>query len=343
MAPAIQIGRKEGLTGAQKCAIVCMAVGQKEAARILQEFTPEQVEQVTREILLMESISPDVVQSVLNEFDQAARTITELPAGGEPYARRILDQALGTDRASSLLQKLLEQTRGMGLACLSKASPETMVGILRSEHPQVVATILTHLEPEQASKVLQGMEADAAADLLYRIARMEKVSPEMLALVASGFENRADVAAERPSGSVGGPAAAAMLINLTGGELEKQILDSVEARDSEMAAKIKSLMFVLEDLLSIDSKGIQRILREVETKELALALKAASDELKRHIKSNMSERAGEALDEEIELLGPVRVRDVEAAHARIIEAVQQLDENGEIVMRRTGAEDDIIT
>jgi len=150
------------------------------------------------------------------------------------------------------------------------------------------------------------------------------------------------VAAERPGGSVGGPSAAAMLINLAGGELEKQVLDSMESRDSEMAAKIKSLMFVLEDLLSIDSKGIQRILREVETKELALALKAASDELKRHIKSNMSERAGAALDEEIELMGPVRVRDVEAAHARIIEAVQQLDENGEIVIRRTGAEDDII-
>jgi flagellar motor switch protein FliG len=342
MGPAIQLGRKEALGGAQKCAIVCMALGQKEAAKVLQALTPEQVELVTREILSMDMVAPEIAQSVLAEFDRAAEKMTGLPTGGKPYARQILEQALGADTAASVLQKIGDDTKETGLDRLGKASPEILAGLLRAEHPQISATILSHLDPERAAKVLQGMDAETAADALYRIARMEKVSPEMLALVTSGFDDRAEVAEERHVESAGGPAAAAKLINLAGADLGKQFLEKMEGRDAETTGQIKALMFVFEDLVMVDGKGIQRILREVDTKELALAMKAASEELKKHIKSNMSERAGSALDEEIELLGPVRVRDVETAHAHIIEAVRQLDEAGEIIIRRPGGDSDII-
>jgi flagellar motor switch protein FliG len=164
----------------------------------------------------------------------------------------------------------------------------------------------------------------------------------MLALVEAGLSSKADVSLSQEMTLSGGPAAVAKVLNLTGGQLEKQLLDGLQQRSSEITTQIQSLMFVFEDLLLLDGKGMQRLLREVETKELALALKAASDELKQHIKSNMSERAAAALDEEIELLGPVRVRDVEAAHTRIIEAVRALEESGELLLRNREGNDDII-
>ena len=342
MVPAIQAGGRVSYSGVQKCAIVCMALGPKEASKILQNLDPDQVELVAREVLTMEPVKPETVQSILAEFERVTRSVSGLTSGGETYARQILEQALGADRASTVMGKLGVGAKETGLERLGKASPEILASILRAEHPQISAIILAHLEPERAAKILQAMDSETAADVLYRIARMEEVSPEMLSLVASSFEDRAEVSLDQRGGSAGGAAATAKLINLTGGEKEREILEQLEGRDPETTGQIKALMFVFEDLLLVDGKGIQRILREVDTKELALALKAASEELKKHIKSNMSERAGSALDEEIELLGPVRVRDVEAAHAHIIEAVRQLDESGEIMIRRPGADSDII-
>jgi len=187
------------------------------------------------------------------------------------------------------------------------------------------------------------MDPELAADVLYRVARMEKISPEMLSLVEAGLSSKADVSLSQEMTLSGGPAAVAKLLNLSGSALEKQLLEGLQQKNPEMANRIQSLMFTFEDLLLLDGKGMQRLLREVDTKELALALKAVSDELKRHIKSNMSERAAAALEEEIELLGPVRVRDVEGAHARIIEAVRALEESGDVLLRSREGNDDIIS
>jgi flagellar motor switch protein FliG len=214
--------------------------------------------------------------------------------------------------------------------------------MVRREHPQTIALIVAHLEQDQASKLLARLDRSLAGEVLCRVASMEKVSPDVLHLVQAGLSGQAELSISREATSSGGPSVVAKLLNRAEGETGAELLEAIQGRDEEMAGKIKSLMFTFEDLLLIDSKGMQRILREIESKDLALALKAASEELKVHIRSSMSERAGAALEEEIELLGAVRVRDVEAAHERIIEIVRQLDESGEILIRRQGGNDDFI-
>lgn len=334
---------RESLTGPQKCAILCMAIGVKEAGKILKHLQPDEVELVAREVVNMQVVPPDVVRSVLAEFQDTARASISTAAGGVVYAQQILEQALGAARGGAILEKVQVQRVDSGLMKLRKSAPEILAGILRNEHPQTSALILSHLDLSQASAILQEMDHDLAAELLFRLARMEKVSPDVLELVSSGLDNRTELIMTQDMTVSGGPLAVAKILNQTTTTMQEHLLKGLTGRNAELATQVRSLMFVFEDLLLIDSKGIQHILREIETKELAMALKAASEELKRHIKMNMSERAAEALEEEIELMGPVRVKDVEVAHARITETARLLEQAGEIVIRREGGDDDYIT
>jgi flagellar motor switch protein FliG len=332
----------EGLSGPQKGAILCMAIGAERSARIMQMLTAREVEQISREIASMPVVGSDHVSHVLSEFEQVSRAVESVARGGVDYAHEILEAALGTNKAKAILEKIQEQLVDTGLKRLRNAAPEVLTGILRGEHPQTIALILAHLDLRQSSAVVAGMEPEIAAEVLYRIARMDKISPDMLLLVESGLSNKTDLSLSEEMTLSGGPQAVAKLLNMTGGSLEKELLEGIESRNADIATQIKSLMFVFEDLLLVDSRGIQRVLRDVDAKDLALALKAASDELKKHIRSNMSERAGQALEEEIEMLGPVRVKDVEAAHLRIVEIVRQLSDSGEIMIAGRGGGDDII-
>jgi flagellar motor switch protein FliG len=333
----------EHLSGAQKCAVLCVAVGEKEAAKILQQLGAEEVEQVSREIASMQTVDADVIEAVLREFQNVSEAAKSVARGGVKYAQQVLEAALGPARARSVLEKIQEQVAESGLKRLKKASPEVLAGILRGEHPQTVALILAHLEVAHAAAVVAAMDPRLASEVLYRVARMEKISPDILAVVEAGLSSKADVSLSQEMTLSGGAASVAKLLNLTTGGLDKQLLESIAQQNADVAGAIKALMLVLEDLVQLDGKSMQRLLREVDAKELALALKAASPELKKHILSNMSERAGGALEEEIEMLGAVRVRDVEEAHANIIEVVRGLQESGEILMGGPGGSDDIIS
>ncbi len=340
-------GKKSGgdlatLNGPQKSAVLCMALGAERSAKLMTLLTPREVEVLSREIAAMPIVGADKIQHVIGEFQQVSRAVESVARGGVDYAQQILETALGPTKAKAILEKIQEQLVDTGLKRLRNAAPEILSGILRGEHPQTIALILAHLDPRQSSSVVAAMDPELAAEVLYRIARMDKISPEMLLLVESGLSNKTDLSLSEEMTLSGGPQAVAKLLNLTGGTLEKQLLEGIEARNTEISEQIKSLMFVFEDLLLIDARGIQRVLRDVDAKDLALALKAASDELRKHIRSNMSERAGQALEEEIEMLGPVRVKDVEAAHARIIESVRTLSDAGEIMIAGRGGGDDII-
>jgi flagellar motor switch protein FliG len=239
-----------------------------------------------------------------------------------------------------VLERIQEQISETGLTRLRKAAPEILNSVLRGEHPQTVALILAHLDVRQSAGLLAVMDHAVAADVLYRVARMEKVSPDKL--VEAGLSSRTDLSLSQEMTLSGGPAAVAKVLNLSGGSLEKALLDAIAQKNAGIAEEIRNLMFVFEDLRGLDGKSLQRVLRDIDGKELALSLKAASEELKQHILANMSERAGAALREEIEMLGPVRAKDVEAAHARIVAAVRALDEAGEIVMAGRSSDDDII-
>ncbi len=333
---------KETLTGAQKAAVLCMSLGTDVASKVMQLLQPEQVEIVSREIAAMPMADTRTVEGVLLEYRQVARAVQSLSEGGLLRASEILEQSFGPVKAKQILEKIKEQLTDSGLKKLKKAAPEVLLSVLRGEHPQTLALILAHLDSKQAATVIEVMDNELASDVLYRVARMEKVSPEMLAVVEQGLASKTDLTLSSEMTASGGPAAVAKVLTLASGSVEKAVIESITQRSHELAQQITNLMFAFEDLTTLDGKSMQRILRDVDSKELALALKAASDGLKQHIMKNMSERAASALQEEMEYLGPVRVKDVEAAQTRIISAVRTLEEAGEIVLGGRGGDDEVI-
>lgn len=334
--------RPEQLDGVQKAAILCMALGAEASARILQQLGPEEVEMVSREIASTPSVRSEAVDSVLNEYHDVLRAVESIAQGGVDYARQILESALGPQRAKSVLEKIQEQMVETGLTKLKRAAPEVLNSVLRGEHPQTIALVLAHLDPKLAAGVVEAMGHDLSGDVLYRIARMEKVSPEVLQLVEAGLGARSDLTLSQEMTASGGPAAVAKVLNQLPGGTEKVLLDAINSRGHQVAEEIRSLMFVFEDLRLLDGRSMQRLLRDIEGKQLAMALKASSEELKEHILKNMSERAASALAEEMELIGPVKVKDVEAAHGNIVKIARGLQEQGEIVVERA-SDDEFIS
>ncbi|MDZ4863722.1 MAG: flagellar motor switch protein FliG [Gemmatimonadota bacterium] len=333
---------REVLNGAQKAAVLCMSLGTEGASRVMQQLAPDQVELVMREIAGMPMADTGTVESVLTEYRQVARAVQSLSEGGLVRAQEILEQSFGAPRAKQILERIKEQIHDSGLKKLKKAAPEVLLSVLRGEHPQTLALILAHLDTKQAATVIEVMDTELASDVLFRVARMEKVAPDMLAVVEQGLASKTDITLSQEMTLSGGPAAVAKVLTLASGTVEKAIIEAITQRNHDLAQQISNLMFAFEDLTTLDGKAMQRILRDVESKELALALKAASEELRAHIMKNMSERAAAALQEEMEFLGPVRVKDVEAAQSRIIAAVRMLEEAGDIVLGGRGGDDEVI-
>jgi flagellar motor switch protein FliG len=333
---------RESLSGAQKAAVLCMSLGTDVASKVMQLLSADQVEVVSREIAAMPMADTGTVEHVLLEYRQVSRAVQSLSEGGLARASEILEQSFGGQKARQILDKIREQLTNQGLKKLKKAAPEVLLSVLRGEHPQTLALIMAHLDTRQAASVIEVMEPELAGDVLYRVAKMEKVAPDLVAAVEQGLSSKTDLTLSQEMTLSGGPAAVAKVLTMASGSTEKAVLESIAQRNHELGQQITNLMFAFEDLTELDGKSMQRILRDVDSKELALALKAASEELKQHIMKNMSERAAAALTEEMEYLGPVRVRDVEAAQTRIIAAVRMLEEAGEIVLSGRGGDDQII-
>lgn len=330
------------IDGVKKSAVLCMALGAERAAQVLKSLSPAEVELVTREIASMRAVPPEVVEAVMGEFSQVSRSVESVAGGGVDYARQVLEHTLGDTKAKGIVERIEDDLGNSGLPRLKKAAPEVLANLLRGEHPQTIALVLAHLDVKQTLAMIETMEPGVAADVLFRVANMGKVSPDMLSAVESCLARKGDVSLSQEMTLTGGPAAVAKVLNQADQAIEVKLMEEISERSSELADEIRRLMFVFEDLLLLDDRSMQRLLREVEGKELALALKAASDELKQHIMKNMSERAASALDEEMEFLGPVRAREVEAAHARIIDTVRRLEDAGEVIIQGRGGDDDVI-
>ena len=328
---------RDQMTGVQKAAVLCMSVGPEASAKIFQHLSDEEIEKITLEIARLRDVGGDTSQAVLAEFQDAAKTAR----GGVHYARSILRDVMG-DRAGKILDRIQDQMLHTGLNRLKRAPAELLHSVLRGEHPQAVALIISHLTSDQASTVVESMDPEVAGDVLIRVARMEKVAPDILRLVETVLSNKTDLSLVDQLTQTGGPEAVAQLLNQASSTMESEMLGAIAERNMELADEIKNLMFVFEDLKSLDNKSAQRVLREVDSRDLALALKAASDEVKGHLLKNMSERAAAALLEEMEYMGPVRVKDVEEAQAKIIASVRSLEEAGEIFLA-SGGGDDFIT
>jgi flagellar motor switch protein FliG len=332
----------DDLTGRQKVAILLMAVGEEASAEVTKNLDAEEVEAISLEIAKMERVDPSVVEAVLDEWRHTEQAAFSLASGGVDYARRVLEKAFGPNKAAQVLKRIEAQLHDhISLTHLRNADPQQLTAIIRNEHPQTIALILAFLDPGQTAAVLKEIDPQLGSDILLRIARMEKVMPDVLRIIEESVGAETDLTMSGDGSAAGGPAAVAEVLNLLSAGAEKDLLDGVAEKDAELSEQIKNLMFVFEDIAKLDDKGITRLLRDVETRELSLALKMASDELKDRILGSMSSRARDALLEEMEFLGPVRVSDVETAQASIVKMARALEEAGEIVIG--GTDDMVIT
>jgi flagellar motor switch protein FliG len=334
-------GGLDALTGRQKVAVLCLALGSDVAAQITQRLPADEVDAISFEIARMESISPSVVDLVLDEWLTRITVADSLASGGMEAAREILEKAFGQRKAQQVLERIQGQLHNtVGLQRFRNADPQQLGNMLRGEHPQTIALILAHLDPQQTAAILKELESELGSEAVYRMAKMEKVQPEMLLLIERTLSADADLAISPGMNTAGGPAAVASVLNYVTSSLEKVLLDNVSARDQALCDQIKNLMFVFEDIGTLDNRGLQRLLRDVDSKALATALKAASTDLRTKITGAMSQRAVAALNDEIEMMGPVRMRDVESAQTSIVALVRTLEESGEIVL--SGGDDDLV-
>ena len=329
------------LTGRQKAAIICAAIGAEHAAKLTAALNAEEADIIALEMAQLEQVPTTTTDSVLMEWLELTVGLDSFSSGGVEFAKEVLEKAFGSNKAQAILKRIQGQIANSDrFGRLRRADPQQLSSTLRGEHPQTIALILAHLDPAHVANILRELDPSVGGEVMFRIARMEKVSPDMVSLVEVAIGSEADLAFSQGMSKVGGPSAVAAVLNLVSSSLEKEVLDLVTERDTQLSEQIKNLMFVFEDLSALDDKSLQRLLREVDVKQLSLALKAASPELKAKIMGTMSQRAVAGLKEEMEFLGPVKMRDVESAQTDIVSKVRALEETGEIVM--SSGSDDVL-
>jgi flagellar motor switch protein FliG len=330
------------LTGLRKSAVILVSLGQDIAAEVMRRMPREQIEDITREIAEIGSIHPVEQDKVLQEFYHLALAQRYMEQGGLSYAQAILEKSLPSDEASHILKQVTQTIQQAPFQFLQKAEAENVLTFIQDEHPQTIALILAHLAEQRSAEIMQGLPQQKQVEVVKRIASMDQTNPEVIKEVEAGLENRLSDIVSQTFDKAGGVDAAAAILNLADRATEKGILESLETDDPDLVEQIRRLMFVFEDILLVNDKGIQSVLKEVDNEELALALKTASDELKEKIFSNMSERASQLIGEDMEYMGPVRLSDVESAQQKIVDIVRRLEDAGELIISGRGGESELV-
>jgi flagellar motor switch protein FliG len=330
------------LTGKQKAAKFLITLGPEKSSKILQFLDEEQVEQLTLEIANVRNVSPERMEQLSREFFEMCLANQYIGQGGISYAKEILEKAYGAEKTAEILSRISASLQVRPFDFMKKTEASQLMNFIQAEHPQTIALVLAYLEPERASLVLSSLNPERQADVAKRIALMDTTSPDVIREVEKVLERKLSSLAPQELANAGGVKAVVEIINRVDRGTEKTIMESLEMQDPQLAEEIKKLMFVFEDVVMIDDRSVQRVLREVETQDLAMALKGASAELSAKIYGNMSTRAAEMLREDIEFMGPVRLRDVEDAQQRIVNVIRRLEEVGEIVVARGGGGDEIV-
>lgn len=331
------------LAGATKAAILLLALDQEVAATILKRLPREKVEEISREIASIDRVEPKLRTEVVREFYNLVLARRYVDMGGLALARTLLQKTLAPEDAKRVLESIEHQVHQQPFSFLQKTETESLLTFLQGEHPQTIALVLSHIPSSMASEILVGLGPERQIEVISRIAQMDQTSPEVIKEVEKGLEKRlAGLVAERFE-RTGGVKAVAEILNLAGRAAEKGIMEGLSESNPELVEDIRRLMFVFEDVISVDDKGIQSVLKEIENDVLTLALKTASDELKTKIFKNMSERAAQLIKEEMEFMGPVRVSDVESAQQKIVDIVRRLEDAGEIIiMGKSGSGDMVV-
>lgn len=332
----------EELSGTKKVAILLVSLNKESAAALLKELDEEKIEAVTREIAHLESVSEEQRQGVVKEFHSLVLARVYADAGGLPYARALLRDSLPKEDADSIMAQIERQYYARPFTFLQKAEADNLLMFIQDEHPQTIALILAHLTSQKASEIVVGLPDDKRVEVVNRISRMEQTSPEVIKEVERALEHRLSGVMADGLQRVGGVEAVAEILNLVDRTTEKGILEVLGDEDPELVEHIRRLMFVFEDILLVNDKGIQAVLKEVETGDVVLALRTATDELKEKIFTNMSDRAVTMIKEEMEYMGPVRLSDVEMAQQKIVDVVRRLEDSGEIIIAGRGGEKELI-
>ncbi len=343
---AAQSGSRKGsgqkdLNGRQKAAIFLVTVGSEISSEIFKHLREDEIETLTFEIARLESVDGEMRDKVLQEFQELMMAQDFISSGGIDYARELLEKSLGSQKAVDIINRLTSSLQVRPFDFIRRTDPTHLLNFIQQEHPQTIALILAYLEPQKASIILGSLPHETQSDVAKRIATMDRTSPEVLREVERVLEKKLSTLSSEDYTAAGGVESIVEILNLVDRSTEKGIIEQLEEEDPELAEEIKKRMFVFEDIVMLDDRAIQKVMREVDTSELAKALKSVDTEVQDKIFRNMSKRASTLLKEDMEYMGPIRMKDVEESQQKIVSIIRKLEEQGDIVVARAG-EDELV-
>ncbi len=333
---------KEELKGIQKAAILLIALGPEKSSLIFKHLKEEEIEDLTLEIANTKSITPQVKEKVINEFYEVCLAQQYIAEGGIGYAKELLEKALGSDKAMDVIGKLTASLQVKPFEFVKKTDASQLLNFIQDEHPQTIALILSYLSSGQAATILGALAPEKQADVAKRIAIMDRTSPDVIKEVERVLESKLSSLVNQDYTIIGGVDAVVDILNTVDRGTEKHIMETLEVEEPELADEIRKKMFVFEDILLLDDRSIQRVLRDVDNNDLAIACKGSNEEVQNAIFSNMSKRLAEMIKEDMEFMGPVRMKDVEEAQQKIVNIIRKLEDSGEIVISRGGGDEIVV-
>lgn len=329
-------------TGKEKAAMLLIALGPELSSEVFKQLKDDEIEQLTLEIANIRSVTPQEKDKVMEEFYQMCLAQDYIAEGGIGYAKDILEKALGTEKTMEIINRLTVSLQVRPFEFIRKTDASQVLNFIQNEHPQTIALILAYLKPSQAAEVLSSLPQEKQAVVAKRIAMMDRTSPEIIKEVERVLEKKLSSLVIEDYTATGGLESIVDILNSVDRGTEKYIMETLEIEDSELAEDIRKRMFVFEDILQLDNRSIQRFLREVDNSQLAIALKGATEEVQSAIYGNMSKRLSEMIKEDIEFMGPVRLKDVEEAQQKIVNVIRKLEDSGEIVISRGGGDEIVV-
>ena len=342
MARTTSPGGEREMDGVEKAATLLITLGPEKSAKIFKHLKEEEIEQLTLEIANTSSVSPQTKEKVLSEFYEICLAQQYIAEGGIGYAKELLEKALGEEKAKDVIGKLTASLQVRPFEFIRKTDPSQLLNFIQDEHPQTIALILSYLPASQASLVVSSLPPEKQADVARRIAQMDRTSPDVIKQVEKVLERKLSSLVNQDYTIVGGVDAIVSILNSVDRGTEKHIMETLEVEEPELADEIRKKMFVFEDILSLDDRAIQRVLRDVDNSDLALALKGATEEVQNVILNNLSKRLAVMIKEDMEYMGPVRMKDVEEAQQKIVNIIRKLEDSAEIVIARGGGYEIIV-
>jgi flagellar motor switch protein FliG len=324
--------------GPQKTAVVCLALGEKVTSEIFKHLDRREIAKISKAMMEMETVPKEQVEEILREFNETVQYGQEMIIGGSDQVRRMLSKTLDADTAKYILDTLDIDSGPTPFQELGNVSPRILAQILRNEHPQTLALILGHLHQDQAAELLQNLPSGVRAEVLMRLAKLEAVAEDMLMEVDKVLQNQLIAMGGKEGKKVGGITSVAEILNAVDRATEEEVLSEIEEESAQMAEDIRNLMFVFEDIKALDDRAIRELLKEVSNEELTQALKGASDELRDKFFKNLSERAATMIQEDLEIMGPIKLSDVESAQQSVVKTVRRLEAEGKIAIGRGGGD-----